>query len=154
MEYEAWIRECITTFIASSPENSLHRIDAEPAFGQPFIGFSKGDDPLYDFFKKDIGRFYHLPNEIFSAAFPEKKVIPAQLSVICWILPQTEATRKDHRLQTTYPSERWTRVRQFGEEFNNHVRKAVVNVLHEKGYRAVAPALSPLWERKHALSNR
>jgi hypothetical protein len=28
------------------------------------------------------------------------------------------------------------------------------NVLHEKGCRAVAPALSPLWERKHALSNR
>jgi epoxyqueuosine reductase len=140
--------QSIAKIIETSPENSLHLETDEAAFGPPLLGFSKGDDPLYDFLKKDIGGFYCLPAQIFEAAFPQKKVTGAQLTIICWILPQTEATKHDHRNETRYPSEKWSRARLFGEQFNNHIRTMVVELLRREGYAAVAPVLSPLWERK------
>ena len=34
------------------------------AFGTPFVGFSRGDDPLYAFYKDHIDpNFYRLPSE-------------------------------------------------------------------------------------------
>jgi len=68
-----------------------------------------------------------------------------QLAVISWILPQTEATKADHRKETTYPSERWARSRVFGEEFNDALRKHVAARLSEEGFPAIAPC-SPLLE--------
>jgi epoxyqueuosine reductase len=148
MLQKEWLVQTITEIIETSPENSLHLQPDEAAFGPPLVGFSKGDDPLYDFLKKDIGAFYCHPAQIFAAAFPQKEIRGADLTVICWILPQTEATKREHRQQNRFPSERWTRARLFGEQFNKHIRKSVVELLQRAGYAAVAPVLSPLWERK------
>jgi len=68
--------------------------------------------------------------------------------VVSWILPQTEATKKDHRKETHFPSERWARSRIFGEEFNNKLRRHLVEYFNGKGMKSVALMLSPLWERK------
>jgi epoxyqueuosine reductase len=148
MSKKEWLVQSITKIIEESPENSLHLAPHEAAFGPPLIGFSKGDDPLYDFLQEDIGSFYSHPSQIFAAAFPQREVTGAGLTVICWILPQTEATKREHRQQRRFPSERWTRARLFGEQFNNHVRRSVVDLLQRAGYAAVAPVLSPLWERR------
>ena len=148
MSQREWLVKSITEIIEASSENSLHLETREAAFGPPLVGFSRGDDPLYEFLGEDIGAFYCHPARIFAAAFPQKKVTGAGLTVICWILPQTEATKREHRLQNRFPSERWTRARLFGEQFNNHVRTSVVELLRRNGYAAVAPVLSPLWERK------
>jgi epoxyqueuosine reductase len=148
MSQKEWLVQSITEIIGASPENSLRLQPDEAAFGPPLVGFSKGDDPLYDFLKKDIGAFYCHPAQIFAVAFPQKVVTGAELAVICWILPQTEATKREHRQQDRFPSERWTRARLFGEQFNNHIRKSVVELLRRNGHAAVAPILSPLWEPK------
>ena len=148
MSHKEWLVQSITAIIETSPENSLHLQPDEAAFGLPLIGFSRGDDPLYDFLKKDIGAFYCHPAQIFTEAFPHREVKGAGLTVICWILPQTRATKQDHRRETSLPSERWTRARLFGEQFNNHVRTSVVELLRRAGFAAVAPVLSPLWERR------
>jgi epoxyqueuosine reductase len=148
MAGKEWLVQSITAIIETSSENSLHLETGEAAFGSPLLGFSKGDDPFYDFLKKDIGSFYCHPTQIFDAAFPHKKGTGAELTIICWILPQTEATKQKQRQETRFPSEKWTRARLFGEKFNNHVRMTVVGLLQQNGYTAVAPVLSPLWEQK------
>jgi epoxyqueuosine reductase QueG len=66
--------------------------------------------------------------------------------VICWILPQTQATKADNREQTFYPAERWARSRIFGEQFNSKLREHVANTLNQAGYEAIAPMLSPQWK--------
>jgi epoxyqueuosine reductase QueG len=81
-------------------------------------------------------------------AFPEIAVNPGDLSVISWILPQTESTKSDNRKQNTYPSERWARARLFGEEVNDKLRHHVVAALKNKGYQSIAPVLSPQWSQK------
>jgi epoxyqueuosine reductase len=143
-----WIETVIHDFINYSPENTLQNRSNEKAWNDPLVGFSRGDDPLYEAYKHHVGPFHWTPWEIFIQTFPEIKASPQDLTVISWILPQTEATRADNRKQKIYPAERWARSRLFGEEANEKLRGHVVTVLQMKGYKAVAPVLSPQWERK------
>jgi epoxyqueuosine reductase len=143
-----WIESLIKSFIMESSENSLGNKEKEKAWAEPIIGFSQGDDPLYQKFKEDIGDFYWTPLDIFKKTFPRLKVSPGQLTVISWILPQTEATKADNRRQTVYPAERWARARIFGEEMNKKLHQHVVATLERSGFKAVNPMFSPFWELK------
>jgi epoxyqueuosine reductase QueG len=142
-----WVREFIEGFVASK-ENSLKNASNDPAWGKPLIGFSRGDDPIYAQMKEDIGPFFMTPHEIFTKTFPSITVRPDQLTVISWILPQAEATKRDHRKETALPSEGWARARKYGEEFNAKLRKQLVEMLVGAGYEAVAPIDSPFWTQK------
>ena len=146
--YIRWLETVIKSFINKSQENSLKNQRNEKAWADPIVGFSSGDDPLYQSYKEDIGAFYWTPQEIFAKTFPILRVTPDQLTVISWVLPQTEATKSDNRKQTFYPSERWARARIYGEEVNVKLRKHVVTILQEAEFEAVAPMISPLWESR------
>ena len=143
----AWVEESIKDF-AKSPENTLRNKTGEPAWEIPLVGFSRGDDPLYREIKELIGDFYWTPVEIFTQTFPDLWITPDQLTVIAWILPQTKNTKADNRKERLYGSERWTRSRKFGEEFNAKLRDYLVTRLTEAGYQAVAPQRSPAWSQK------
>ena len=150
MDLSFWIDEKINRFI-ESPENTMNKETGEPAWAEPLVGFSNGADPLYQFYKEDIGEFYLSPLEFFAHDFPGVEVLPDHLTVISWILPQTDATKADQRKETHFPSERWARSRIFGEEVNNKLRRHVVEVLKQSGIEAVAPTLSPRWESKMSV---
>ncbi|HYA14398.1 MAG TPA: hypothetical protein VEF33_08685 [Syntrophales bacterium] len=143
-----WLEIVIHDFVSHSPKNTLQNKANEKAWDEPLVGFSRGDDPLYEAYKEHVGPFHWTPREIFTLTFPEIKVAPKDITVISWILPQTEATKADNRKQKTNPAERWARARLYGEETNNKLRNHIVAVLQSKGYKAVAPVLSPLWSRK------
>jgi epoxyqueuosine reductase len=138
-----WIRDLVETFIDTSPDNSLQNDGREKAFATPLVGFARADDPLFEAYKEHVGPFYMTPWEIFAITFGAAQVRPENLSVISYILPQTDATKADNRRETFYPSERWARARIFGEEVNVKLRKHLAAELNAKGCRAVAPALTP-----------
>jgi epoxyqueuosine reductase len=146
----AWVDFFVGDFVLHSPQNSLRNAQEEKAWADPLVGFSRGDDPLYLAYKDYVGPFHWTPLEIFRLTFPELSVTADELTVITWILPQTEATKADHRKETAYPSERWARSRVFGEEFNSELRRHVAARLIKEGFAAVAPALSPLMEMKQS----
>ncbi|TRO53948.1 epoxyqueuosine reductase, partial [Candidatus Bathyarchaeota archaeon] len=141
----AWITGVIKDFVAS-PENTLEKWGEEPAWAEPLVGFSSGADRLYQFYKEDIGPFYVTPIEFMSDAFPGKSFTAEGLTVISWILPQTDATKRDQRKETHFPSERWARSRIIGEKVNVKLRSHLVERLRNEGVEAVAPMLSPLWK--------
>jgi ferredoxin len=143
----AWIKTLVQDFLAS-PENTLQNASNERAFDPALIGFSRGDDPVFESFKEHVGPFHWTPLEIFQTTFPGVPVKPEELTVISWILPQTRATKEDNRKETMYPSERWARARIFGEKVNEKLRRHVEDALQAAGCEAVAPMLSKLWERK------
>jgi ferredoxin len=142
---DEFIRSEIRKFTAS-PFNTMKKWNNEQAWDEPIVGFSNGADPLYKFYKRDIGDFYISPLEFLFHDYPEVKLEENKITVISWVLPQTEATKKDHREETHLPSERWTRSRIFGEEFNVKLRQHVVDFLKGKEIEAVAPMLSPLYK--------
>ena len=144
-ELGSWVEDLVRTFI-DSPENTMQNQENERAWGEPLVGFSSGADPLYGFYKEDIGSFFLTPLEWFTETFPGADVKAEELTVISWILPQTKATKTEHRKQTRWPTERWARARIYGEEVNAKLRKHIVEYLEDAGYEAVSPQLSPLWK--------
>jgi epoxyqueuosine reductase len=135
---KTWIR----AFLRRPEENLLWESGEEPAFAEPLIGFSRGDDPLYEGFKQQVGPFHWTPLEIFRLSHPQEKAAAAGLTVISYILPQTESTKADNRACSRFPSERWARARIFGEAVNDRLRRHLVARLQAAGHAAVAPALT------------
>lgn len=112
------------------------------AFDIPSVGFSRGDDPLYAFYKDHIDPdFYRLPSEWLKAIYGHE-FDPARVSVISWFLPQTDDTKEKSRKTTDCPPMEWTMNRVHGEECNRQLAKALEQHLIELGYEAVAPMCS------------
>jgi ferredoxin len=147
-EKAKWIEGIIKDFVNLSSENTLKNSANDKAWDNPLVGFSLGNDPLYQSYKEHVGPFHWTPLELFNMTFPELKVEAAALSVISWILPQTEKSRTDLRKETHYPPESCARARIFGEEVNDKLRKHIVESLRLAGIEAVAPILSPHWSMK------
>jgi epoxyqueuosine reductase len=144
------VESIIKDFINESPENCFQTLNDPPekAWNEPLVGFSNGADTIWDDYKEHVGPFHLSPMDIFTNAFPAVSASPEELTVISWILPQTDATKKDNRKETAWPSERWARTRIFGEEIQNKLRKHVVAELTALGIEAVASMHSPLWSRQ------
>lgn len=135
----------IQDFINLSPENSLQNNPPEKAWSEPLVGFSNGADPLWEDYKQHVGPFHLRPMDIFQNAFPSASASSEDLTVISWILPQTEATKRDNRKETEWPADRWARARIYGEAVNGKLRSHVVAELTAQGIEAVAGMHSPLW---------
>ena len=135
------INSIIKSFLDKPNENTLWQKFGERAWADPLVGFSRGDDPLWLSLKKSIGSFHWTPVEIFSQAFPAINVTAGELTIISWVLPQTEATKADNRQEASLPSHRWARTRTFGEAINDSLKKHVVSSLQASGYEAIAPTL-------------
>jgi epoxyqueuosine reductase len=146
----SWIQDCIRNYVDHSPENHLQDQEKERAFDTPLIGFAAGNDPLFEAYKEHVGPFHWTPLELFGQAFPGDPARADSLTVICWILPQTRATKKANRREDRFPAERWTRARTYGEAFNVKLRRHFVDSLQTAGIEAVAPMLSPQWERRES----
>ena len=148
----AWVEGIIKDFINLSPENTLRNAGNDKAWADPLVGFSRGADPLYESYKEHVGPFHWTPLEVFSLAFPQSEATADELTVISWILPQTEETKESLRKETVQPSDAWARARIFGEEVNVKLRQHVADTLRAAGVDAVAPMLFPQW--KMTMSER
>lgn len=143
-----WIGTIIAQYLADPKVNRLSDEDPEPAFGEPLVGYCPGDDPIFEEIKAHIGSFYWKPAEIFEKTFLNLSFSPQDLTVVAWILPQTRETKAEHRHSVEYPGKRWSLVRRNGEVINEGLRRYLVTRLAGEGIFAVAPALSPFWERR------
>ncbi|WP_035104503.1 4Fe-4S ferredoxin [Desulfohalovibrio reitneri] len=145
----ASVRRLIEAFTDSSA-NRLAPGRDEPAFDPPLVGFARGDDPLWDFLKKDIGEFFWTPEEAFANAFPDDPAEGADLRVISWVLPQTGATKAAQAKRKEFPAPEWSMVRLHGEAINEALRRHMVNALASWDVAACAPALSPEFQREYS----
>lgn len=143
----AWVTSLIRDWVNTSPENTLENAVGDKAWSDPLVGFSSGEDPYWESYKEHVGPFHWTPAEAFEKAFPGICVVPCQLTVISWVLPQTKETILDTRKGTAYPSERWARARFYGEPVNDKLRNHVVIEFAKAGIRAMAPVLHPEWSR-------
>lgn len=142
------IVSAISQWMAERTNNSIEPGSDSAAFDPPLIGIACGDDSLFVHIADDIGSdFYWSPVDAFQHAYPSEKAEPAELSVIAWILPQTEETRMAHRKEKNLPSIEWSKVRLYGEQVNENLRKYMVSYFNEHGYQSCSPVLLPEWRR-------
>ncbi|HMK52252.1 MAG TPA: hypothetical protein VK551_07110, partial [Thermodesulfobacteriota bacterium] len=142
------LEQLIKNFVNDGELNRRIQIDHGIYWEEPLVGFASGIDPLFFEYKTIIGSFHLTPREIISTTLRERGrsllfTDIEQISVISWILPTAEDTRKSNRQEKQFPSKLWAYTRDFGEACNNALRKHVVGFLEDLGYVAVAPMLSP-----------
>ena len=142
------LEQLIKNFVNDGELNRRIQIDHGIYWEEPLVGFASGIDPLFFEYKTLIGSFHLTPREIISTTLKERGrsllfTEIEQISVISWILPTAEDTRKSNRQEKQFPSKLWAYTRDFGEACNNALRKHVVGFLEDLGYFAVAPMLSP-----------
>lgn len=146
------IAEAIAAFVRESPANRCDPLDGAPFWVEPLVGFASGDDPIFEEFKEVIGEFHMTPREILSrhladAGLSGPAAEPEVVNVVSWVLPLSEPIRRSNQRETVYPSLAWAHGRTYGEKFNGLLREHVVSVIEQMGGRAVAPMLSPHFER-------
>ncbi len=125
-----------------SAENNLGDGSGERAWDAPLVGFASGADPIFKSYKTHCGELHWTPAEVFEKAFG-RRVDPENLAVISWVLPQTEATKRDNAAMDTLPAERWARSRIFGEQFNQKLMTHVQEALTGEGFPTVVPMQLP-----------
>ena len=134
----------IKAFAGASLANRLSFINDYIIFDEPLVKFADGDDSIFTEYKTVIAPTHLTPREALAKTYDKSpEDMPERLSVISWILPITEETRKSNGSQTLTPGRLWSHTRWYGEQFNEAMRKHVVEFLGEMGYLATAPAIQP-----------
>jgi epoxyqueuosine reductase len=149
---EGWFIRTIKDKIANHPENSMeYPFYGERIFDEPIIGFIRGDDPIFNDYKKIIGPHHFTPEEIM-AWQAEKSNVPApkaeELSVVSFVMPITRQTKKDNAAATEWPAERWAQTRMHGEMFSQLFVREIVTDLMTHGVLAIAPDVTPIFNKK------
>lgn len=132
-EIEAFVSETV----ANHPGNRQE--DGEPYFEAPIFGYADGGDSIFSDFKSLIGDFHRTPSEVFAEIHGEA---PKRSTVVVWSLPAAAATLKDQRQEDRHPSRRWSRTRDFGQQFINELGRLTVEWLKPNNIRAVAPSIT------------
>lgn len=125
--------------VENSPYNNFGAMGMpkEPMWETPIIGFAKGDDPYFSYYKKTIGDFYWLPKEVFQLGTQET-VEDDQLTVISIGFPQTAETKADQKKAEDMPCDRWLYTRGEWEGMIAKITAEIVQQLKEKGIQAVS----------------
>lgn len=149
---EDWFTGILKDKIVRHPENTMeYPFVGEPVFEEPLVGFVRGDDPIFDQYKEVIGPHHFTPYEIMTWQAENNGVKPPEpqdISVVSFVMPLTEKTKKENATQTDWPSERWAQTRLLGEIFSQTMVREIVSDLMGRGILAVAPDVTPLFNKK------
>ena len=113
-------------------------LNDEPMWQEPIIGFSRGDDPYFDFLKDDIGSFHWSPAEVFRLGGKGNEKKSGELCVISIGFPQTVTTKELQTESKKEPTLRWTVSRGEWEKMIYDITKKIVEEIEEKGTPAVS----------------
>jgi hypothetical protein len=143
------LEQLIKNFVKDNEQNRRTQLDQGVYWEEPLVGFASGLDPLFFEYKTTIGPFHLTPREIIAAVLKEKGrglllTEIEQISVISWILPASEDTRRSNRREDRFPSRLWAYTRDFGETCNEALRRHVVVFLQDLGYIAGTRSLTNL----------
>ena len=145
------LEQLIKNFVKENEQNRRTQLDHGLYWDEPLVGFASGSDHLFLEYKTLIGSFHLTPREIIMSALKGKGrglllSEMEQISVISWILPTSEDIRKSNRKEEKFPSKLWAYNRDFGEAFNNALRRHVIGFLEDLGYISIAPVLLPTFQ--------
>lgn len=133
------IVDLIRKTVTDSQHNRFHAMGnpGEPMWEEPIVGFARGDDPYFAYYKKTIGDFYWLPREVYFKGTGET-VEDGQLTVISIGFPQTEKTKADQKSATGIPSDRWLYTRGEWEAMVRKISDEIVEKFTAGGIQAVS----------------
>ena len=149
---EGWFIRTIKDKIAGHPDNQMeYPYFGEPIFEAPLVGFVSGDDPIFERYKEIIGPHHFTPWEIMRWQAEKNGVRPPEpedISVVSFVMPFTQNTRRDNAAALAWTSERWAQSRLSGEIFSQIFVREIVTDLMGQGILAIAPDVTPMFDKK------
>jgi len=149
---ESWFVGKITQKVLYHPEGALeYPFFGERIYGEPIVGFVRGDDPIFERFKEVVGPHHFTPWEIMAWQARKNGVDPPppeELSVVAFVLPLNPATIRDNASQTDWVAQRWAQTRLLGEIFSQIMVREIVTELMDEGVLAVSPDVTPMFNKK------
>ena len=141
------VRALIKNYMRGFFDSPFNRIagSGEAVYENFLLGAAAGGDPIFERFKMEdaCGPAQMTPLELFTKAKPEEKVSAEELSVVCWVLPQTEAARLSNRDMRELPSVRWGAAKELGERFYGAMGLGLERYLQQNGVSAIYPMGHP-----------
>lgn len=116
----------------------------------PLIGFTPGNDPIFEKFREVVSPEHITPVEAMTWLADSKGTtppLPEEITVISYILPLNRNTVRDNASSDLWLSERWAQTRLFGEDFNQLLAREMSESLINRGILAVPPEQTPLFKR-------
>ena len=105
---QSWFEKFIPQFIASDPANSLEQeFSGERIYKEPLLGFVRGDEPIFEEYKKYVGPFHHTPAEVIAWAAKQQGVScppSSEIGVVSFILPLNDQIVKDNQVAKDWGS--------------------------------------------------
>ncbi|MDO4561557.1 MAG: epoxyqueuosine reductase [bacterium] len=138
-------KEEITAFFCREldlPENDLGGGERIQAWDNFILGCAAGGDPLFEEFRRAADFPCYTPLELFRTFYPGAAASADELTVLCWVLPQTAGTRKDNAAGGR-PAERWGRAKLYGERFYVSMGRRLEKFFAARGVDAVFPMGHP-----------
>ncbi len=134
------IIQLIEESVVHSPHNTFEAMGRKdlPMWDRPIVGFAKGDDPYFSYYKETIGDFYWLPSEVYSLKYKNEPVENDQLTVISIGFPQTQATKDEQKKAVSMPCFRWLYTRGEWEKMILKITEEIVAKLEADGIKAVS----------------
>lgn len=115
----------------------------EKMWEPPLVGFASGDDPLFQFYKEEIGAFYMTPVEVFKTKYTDMDVKGEDLTVISLAFSQSAATKKAQARQKEEPCKRWMYSRNAWKPVVDELYAHISKVLAEHDIHFVIPDQMP-----------
>jgi epoxyqueuosine reductase len=152
MPDEEWFIRTIKDKIAKHPENAMeYPFYGEPIYVEPLVGFVRGNDPIFDQYKKIIGPHHFTPREIMKWQADKNGIEPPEpedISVVSFVMPFTQKTKQDNASAKDWTSERWAQSRLLGEIFSQSLVREIVTRLMSQGILAISPDVTPMFNKK------
>jgi epoxyqueuosine reductase QueG len=104
----------------------------------PIVGFANGYDGMVERLKSVVSPNHRTPLEAWREEFPSERA-PANLTVISFVLPFSEAVRKSNRREKE-PSVEWLSAKVYSEAILNDIQTGLISFLTAKGHLATAPS--------------
>lgn len=149
---EDWFIAALAEKIKNHPDNTFDfPFYGEAMYEAPLVGFARGDDPIFEEYKQIIGPHHFTPAEIMAWQAEKNGVeapVAVDLSVISFILPFQENTKKDNARQKDWTAERWAQTRLLGELFSQTMVREITTELMDNGILAVSPDVTPMFRKK------
>ena len=139
-----WFQDTIEKFLKED-ESNVMAVDGTPIWDATppiLVGFCDGNDPIFEEYKEIIGDFHLTPAEAYTKYCEKKEMTCSteKLSVVAYILPAMEATKKENlEYSKDMPSERWAHTRLFGEKASRKLRAHLLSELKKEEINGVTP---------------
>ena len=93
------IRQLVQESFAETKTNNFGAIGhpEEKIWAKIDCGFAAGDDPLYPYYKTEIGDFFWTPAEAYKKFYPDAQVEDKDLTVLSIVFASDDHTRELQR---------------------------------------------------------